>query len=449
MNGPIERRAVVIGAGMGGLVAAKAVAPFFEKVSVLERDALPARPVSRPGTPQDRHTHVLLAAGYAALARLFPNFERDLLDAGAVRTRLYRDVLFELGWDSFPRHDIDIEMFSQSRPRLEWICRRALGEDPNVEIVGRARVTEILASDDREAAIGVRFDDGREQRALAADLIIDASGRAAPTLAFLEAAGRRKPAETAIGVDMAYATAQFEPPRDRTFDWRILNHLPARPTFRRSGVVTPIEGGLWSVSLGGVHGDRPPGDLEGFLAFASKFQRPTIYDAIRSAQLHGDIALFNLPSSTLRHFDQVERFPRGLLPIGDSICRFNPVYGQGMTVAAQEAAALARLLEARRGRPDPLGDLAPAFFAEAGAALDTPWAVAASDFVYPETRGQRPPDFEGALMFQQGLIRLMLEDPQVLKLNVEVNHLLKPRSAFRDPELVQRVMARALAPAAA
>ena len=441
MVGPIAKQAVVIGAGIGGLAAAKAVAPFFEGVVVLDRDSLPDGPESRAGTPQDRHTHVLLAGGSAALSRLFPGVERELVDEGAIKARLYRDLYVEFpGHDPLPRRDVGVDMFCQSRPLIEYLCRRSLLREPNVEVVSRARVTGIEPSADLGAAAGVRCEDEKGSRTLPADLVIDASGRGAPTLAFLEAAGRPNPPESEIGIDMAYATAIFEPPRDRP-DWSLLTHIPARPKFRRSGALIPIEGGRWIVSLGGVHGDNPPNDLEGYLAFAATFRTPKFHDAIRSARLLGEITRFNLPRSVRRHFEQVERFPRGLIPIGDSICRFNPVYGQGMTVAAQEAIALARLLEARRASADPLSGLASEFFAEASATVDTPWAVALGDFAYPETRGERPPDFERTQLYQDGLVRLVVEDPEVQKLSSEVNHLLKPRNALREPALAQRVTA--------
>jgi 2-polyprenyl-6-methoxyphenol hydroxylase-like FAD-dependent oxidoreductase len=143
----------------------------------------------------------------------------------------------------------------------------------------------------------------------------------------------------------------------------------------------------------------------------------------------------------MRHFDKVERFPRGLIPLGDSICRFNPVFGQGMTVAAQEAVALGHILKSRQAEADPLAGLADAFFAEARATIETPWAVAMSDFAYPQTRGDRPADFAQRLQFQARLQQLMIEDLAVQRLVTEVNQLLRPRSALSDPELVERVKA--------
>ncbi len=178
---------------------------------------------------------------------------------------------------------------------------------------------------------------------------------------------------------------------------------------------------------------------EGFLEFAKSLRTATIYDAIKNAKPVGPIIRFLLPSSVRRRFETLQRFPRGLLPIGDAICRFNPVFGQGMSVAAQEAVILGRLLKARAADADPLDGLAAVFFAEIQGVLETPWGIATSDFVYPKTRGERPANFEQRMQFNLGLVRLGAQDPSVQKLMIEVNHLLKPHSALRSPELSERV----------
>jgi hypothetical protein len=195
-------------------------------------------------------------------------------------------------------------------------------------------------------------------------------------------------------------------------------------------------------TLGGRLGEVPPGDAEGFLTYAQSLRTPTIYDAIRHAKRLDGVARYGFPESVRRHFERLNVFPRGLLPIGDAICRFNPVYGQGMSVAAQEACLLKRLLERLREDGDPVAGLAPIFFAETQTLIETPWSVAMLDFAFPETRGQRPADFETTLKFGIALTRLAAEDPAVHRLTVEVQQLLKPRSVYRDPALVQRVLAK-------
>ena len=175
------------------------------------------------------------------------------------------------------------------------------------------------------------------------------------------------------------------------------------------------------------------------MAYARALRTPTIYNAISHARRLGGVARYGFPESIRRHFERVDVFPRGLLPIGDAICRFNPVYGQGMSVAAMEACLLQRLLERLGEDSNPLAALAPAFFAEVQTLIETPWSVAIFDFVFPDTRGQRPADFETMLKFGIALTRLAAEDPAVHKLTAEVQNLLKPRSVYQDPALVERL----------
>jgi 2-polyprenyl-6-methoxyphenol hydroxylase-like FAD-dependent oxidoreductase len=217
--------------------------------------------------------------------------------------------------------------------------------------------------------------------------------------------------------------------------------FPRAPQSSRGALLLPLEGGRWMVSLGGRGKDKPPGDEAGFLDYAKNLRTHTIYNAIRGAKRVGELARYAFPQSVHRHFERLPSMPRGMLPMGDSICSFNPVYGQGMSVAAQEACLLGRLLAQLQGQGDPLAGLAPAFFKEAQALLDTPWAMAAvPDFVFPATVGQRPPDLARMLKFGMALTRLAARKPDVHKVMVEVQHLLKPRSVYRSPVLMARVM---------
>jgi 2-polyprenyl-6-methoxyphenol hydroxylase-like FAD-dependent oxidoreductase len=442
MRNPIFKQAVVVGAGMAGLAAAKAIAPHFEKVTVFDRDSLPDAPMARSGTPQCRHTHALLAGGHSALDRMFPGIEIDLMDAGAVRMRLRRDLRLELpGFDPFPQRDFGYDQFALSRPALERVCRRRVEQEPYIEIRSRARVTEVIASSDNSRVAGVRFEDVRgTSGTLAADLVVDASGRISLTQGFLEAVGSPKPLTVEIGMDQAYSTLAFEKPKDAPTDWLAVIHAPAPPQSSRHGVIFPMEGGRWSVSLAEDH-KAPPGDIDGFKEFVASFRTSTIFRAIRAARPIGDVARFRMPCSVRCAYDRLDRFPRGLIPLGDSACRFPPIFGQGMSVAVQECCVLAGLIESRRWRADPLDGLAEAFLKEIQPLLETPWSHAMAELVHPETRGERPPDFEQKLKYGRALVQLSAEDPEVDRIVSEVRALLRPFSALREPKLAARVNA--------
>jgi 2-polyprenyl-6-methoxyphenol hydroxylase-like FAD-dependent oxidoreductase len=336
MSEVIAERAVVIGAGMGGLAAAKAVAPFFEQVTVLDRDALPEAAAPRIGTPQARHVHALLSSGERALEELFPGIGSDFRKAGAVILR-GQDVVFERpGYDPFPRRDLGFDTISLSRPAIERVCRRRLEGELNVDIRSRARVVGLVSSADRGAVAAVRYEDEKEAvHELAADLVVDASGRAIPTLSFLDSIGSPKPEQTEIGVDVGYASAIFEP-SDASRDWMGLFHFGMPPGEGRGALILPIENGRWLVSIGRRPSGEMPSDIESFIAYTRTLRTPTAWEALRTAKPVTDVARYGFPASVRRHFHKLD-LPRGLVPVADSICRFNPLFGQGMSVAAMEA----------------------------------------------------------------------------------------------------------------
>src|SRR5262245_297484 len=222
MSNVIGQQAVVIGAGMGGLSAARALADHFDRVLVLERDMRPAEPLDRAGVPQGRHVHGLLAGGQRALGELFPGFESDLLRAGAVPCRVGLDVRVERpGFDPFPQRDLGWDAYAISRALIEWTVRRRVEECASIELRQRCRVQELVSGANGAGVVGVRYTDsnGRVETATA-NLVIDASGRGTPTLDFLGAVGRTLPEETIIGVDLAYASAVFAIPDDAPGDWK-------------------------------------------------------------------------------------------------------------------------------------------------------------------------------------------------------------------------------------
>jgi len=439
----LGKTAVVIGAGVGGLCAARVLADHFEQVIVFERDALPRQAEPRPGTPQARHTHTLLVGGLRALEELFPGFEGDLADAGAIPLRVGIDLIMERpGYDPFPQRDLGLLSYAMSRPLLEMTIRQRVKRYPNVLWRDNCRVVSLEATSHGAAVGAVEFVmAGGAPESVSADFVIDASGRGVLTRAFLRSLGRESPEETTIGIDIGYSTAIFSIPDGAPTWFKGAFMIPNAPETSRGMSLLPLEGNRWIVGLGGAHGDHPPGDPDGFLAFARSLRTATVFDAIRNAELVAPIARYVFPGSVRVHFERLADFPSGLLPLGDAICRFNPVYGQGMSVAAQEANLLRRLLEKAALQSDPFAGLASAYFAAVPDLLAVPWSTATMDFVYPQTMGTRPPDFARTLQFGAGLFKLAARDADVHKLIAEVGGLVRSRSVYLDPALRQRVMA--------
>ena len=393
--------------------------------------------------PQGKHIHVLLAGGQNALESLFPGFTEELARSGAVPLRVARDLRSERhGYDPFPERDFGWDVYWMSRPLVEHAVRSRARRVHNIEIREGCRVEECVMRSSPSSVAAVRWTaPGGMRETVDTGLVVDASGDGRLTLDVLRACGYGTVKATTIGVDIAYSTTVFEIPDNAPTVWKGVYCLPEIPKSGRGGLMAPIEGRRWMLTLAGRTGDVLPADHDAFIAYARSLRTPTIFNAIKDAKRVTDINRFRFSESRYRHYDP-EGFPRGLLPIGDAICRFNPIYGQGMSVAAQEAHALGELLQARRSAPDPLEDLARVFFQQVDAFIETPWAGAAlPDLAYPDNRGDRPPDLHQLLKFGAALTALAARDAAVHKLTAEVGQLLKPRRAYRDPELVARVTA--------
>jgi 2-polyprenyl-6-methoxyphenol hydroxylase-like FAD-dependent oxidoreductase len=433
------RSAIVVGAGMAGLCAARALAGHFEHVTVFERDELPASARARPGVPQGRHAHALAIGGQLALAQLFPGFEIDLSAAGAVPVSSGLDVRVERpGHDPYPRRDFGMTSFAASRALVEWLVRRRVEQCPSISFRTGRRVLALQASSEGDRVIGVRCDGTSDMDA--ADLVIDATGRGQLTLDLLQSLGLELPPCTSIGIDRGYATVTFALPPHARPDWKGLVTVPQAQHSSRGLLIYPIEGGRWIMSTGGRHDDQPPRTWPAILEYLQGLRTPTGRQVMQAACEVSEPAHFLFRASEWRHYERLSAFPQGLLPIGDAISVFNPVYGQGMSVAAQEARLLQDLLDHVAATPQKWPRLAPDFFEGARALIETPWASAAvPDFVHPLTRGERPPDLAQQLAFVGALLRLGAEDASVHRLTLEVAHLLKPRSVYQEPGLRTRV----------
>jgi 2-polyprenyl-6-methoxyphenol hydroxylase-like FAD-dependent oxidoreductase len=425
-------RAVVVGAGIGGLAAAAALAGRFRQVLVLERDTLAADTLQRPGVPQGRHVHGLLLGGLRALESLLPGLHEQLLAAGAVPVRIGLDQRLELpGFDPYPQRDLGLSTCSMTRPLLERMVRERVRRLPGVELRGGCRVAALLAATDGLGLRGVRVEG--EAAEIEADLVVDASGRGALTLDALQALGVPPPHESAIDVDIRYTCAVFALPAQPARGWTVLATRPDPAVSGRRAIMFPIEGDArWLLGLGGVAGDSAPTDPAGYLAYASTLRTPTAHDTIRAARLEGDIVRFAFPRNLRRHFERMPRFPAKLLPFGDVICRLNPSYGQGMSVAAQQAERLARALDTLRSTGRPLAELAAEFFGGLDDLLSEPWDVARQDYAYPHLADSRPADFAQQRSMRAAIARLAKRDPGVHRISVEVAQLMRPASVWLE-----------------
>jgi flavin-dependent dehydrogenase len=443
MTDRLGKHAIVVGGSIAGLMTARVLADYFDRVTVFERDQIEDRPAIHKSIPQGNHVHTLLLGGQRVMASFFPGFTDDLKRAGAVPGRAGIDIVFYgpqgkaytgTGSVREPR-DLGFEFLTLSRGLLEHLLRQRTNALAHVTIE-KSTAVEGLLHDQRQVR-GVRAASGT----LEADLVVDAGGRSSHAPRWLAEMGMPTPEETTIGVDFAYTSTKYRKRAASALEPLVLVGAP--PPNTRGGGLFAIENDTWHVSLGGRFGDYPPTNEAGFLAFAKALPSPEIYEAIKDADRIADITHHRFPTSVRRHYERLSAFPDNFLLVGDAIASFNPVYGQGMSSAALQARALQQILGDRAKKSGGLTEVSSAFFKKAAEVIDAPWTLAASsDFAYEQTKGERPPGVAESARYFATLDALQAEDIEVQRLMTEVFHLIKPLSALSEEPIRSRVLAR-------
>jgi 2-polyprenyl-6-methoxyphenol hydroxylase-like FAD-dependent oxidoreductase len=417
---------------MAGLLAARVLSDRFEEVVVFDRDRFPTEVSDRKGVPQGRHAHALLSSGRRTLESLFPGFVEELADKGALAVDIKGLRWFDNG--GYHARCTGIEALLASRALLETHVRTRVKTLRNVRLIDGCDVESLTLTADSARVTGVRTKRvaGGAEEVVSADLVVEASGRGSQTPAWLRAAGFQKPVEESIRVGLAYSTRVFRR-RPEHLDGDFAMIIPSAPPGRRGGAMLAMEGDRWMVTLFGMLGDEPPTDAQGYVDFARSLPAPDIYNVVSGAEPLTDPLPFKYPASCRRRYENLERFPEGYLVFGDAICSFNPIYGQGMSVAALQAPALAASLSAGTG------GLAKRFFTAAARVVDNPWLMAVGgDLRYPSVEGPRTAMGNFVNWYLGKLHIAARKDPKltlafhtVANLLADPPSLLKPNIAFR------------------
>ena len=435
--------AIVIGASMAGLLAARVLSDSYDRVTVLDRDRLPQGVTeNRRAVPQGRHAHGLQLGGQLALEALLPGFRDETMEEGAPALRAGIETRFKIGGHDVARTPVgDAPGSVGSRPLLEGIVRRRVRAIENVSVREYCGVVDLLSSGGR--VTGVRAKDraaGSEPVDLRADLVVAASGRGGRVPKWLEAMGYEAPAEQRVDVDIMYASRNLRMRPGALGDDKVVVNAsyPGRP---RGVAMLSDETGTWNVTLYGYgEAHRPPTDAAGFTAFAATVTDPDVAAAIAQAEPTNEIATHGYPASVRRRYDKLRRFPAGLLVMGDALCTFNPIYAQGMTVAALEAVALRDVLR------DGDAKLAKRFFKAAHGPVDHAWKLSTGgDLALPEVEQTAPLPDRVINRYIERLVATAVHDEVVARTFFEVTGLLKPPTALLTPAIARRVLRRGAA----
>jgi len=441
MNNQIGDRAVVLGASMAGLLAARVLSDHYGQVTVVERDELTQASTHRRGVPHGRHIHALAARGQQGLEELFPGLTAELIAHGAPAGDMLTDARFYLSGIRLHPARTGLTLLCASRPFLEAVVRARVRAIPNLGFRDRCDVVGLDTTPDGGRVTGARVlrrADGSAEELLAADLVVDASGRGSRTPVWLDALGYPRPAREEVQIGLGYATRLYRLAPE-TLDQNIAVLDAATAQLPRTGALQRIEDDRWILTLAGILGDHPPTDPDGFLDFARSLRHPDIYSAIRDAEPLDDPVGFRFPASVRYHYERCDRVPAGLLTIGDAVCSFNPIYGQGISVAALESLTLRRHLE-RGIEPEPRR-----WYRDLARVIDVPWDMSAGgDLAFPGVPGHRSHKVRIMGAYLARLHAAAAHDPHLSTAFMRVAGLVAPPQLLLRPDLALRVLVGSL-----
>ncbi|GHH83541.1 FAD-dependent oxidoreductase [Streptomyces capitiformicae] len=344
------RSAVVLGGSHAGMLAARALAGFVDKVTVVERDALPDGPGPRRNLPQARHAHMLWSGGVRALEDLVPGAAERLSAAGAHRQAVTTDmvILSPQGW--FRRWPVSHRNLLCSRDLLDATVRAAVLDDARVELVERTEVLGLVGTGAAVTGVRVRHDDGTE-RVLDAGLVVDATGRSSRAPGWLAALGLPEPRRRVVDSGLAYASRVYRAPEGARRGYPVVSVTAdtRQEGPGRSAFLLPIEDGKWIVTLSGTRGGEPSPHNDDFVRFArEELRHPAVGELLTHAEPLGDVVFTRSTANRRYFYERMPRWPENFTVVGDALAVYNPVYGHGMTIAAQSAVVLREVIR-RRG----------------------------------------------------------------------------------------------------
>jgi flavin-dependent dehydrogenase len=459
----VENKAIIIGGGIAGLIAARVLCNHFAHVIVIERDSYPEEIGPRNGAPQSNHIHVLLMKGKQILIDLFPDLERSLLAKGAHRIDLIGDTRYHLATGWSVTFDSEMMTLACTRQLLEYAIRNELISNfPDVEILENTKVTGLLLSESnyydskRNIVGGIKTVNKHKetQENMYAELIVDASGRNSETPDWLEELGLGRPEVTRIDSYIGYSTRRFKPPSrvycsdldDRyQSNWKAMIIFTKPPKNPRMGIIYPVEGDEWLVGLLGIGKNYPPVKEQEFLDCLQNLAVKDIYDAIKDAKPIGPIYGYREKGSRQYHYEKMETWPENFISLGDSVSAFNPFYGQGITVSAIGAMMLDQSLhdfrKAKRKKPSLLG-FANKFQKRIAKVNSFPWLLGTSeDFRWPSTEGKNPNLYVRFLQKYSYQVMLLATESQIATRSFfEMIHMLRSPLILFHPKIVLQMI---------
>jgi 2-polyprenyl-6-methoxyphenol hydroxylase-like FAD-dependent oxidoreductase len=427
-----DNHAVVLGASLAGLLAARVLSDRYDRVTLVERDAFPALGQHRKGVPHGRHAHGLLAAGVRVFEEYFPGLSAELAARGACTGDL-ADIVWVIGGRRVRTDPTGLRSITFDRPLLEGLVRERVLANPRVRAIPECDALGLVHRGDRVTGVRVlRRRDGSADECLDAALVVDATGRGSRLPAWLAQLGFPAPREEHVRVRVGYATEIVRRSPDQ-FGGALAVLIGPAPPNRRAGVALAIDAERWMVTLVGYLGARAEPTHAGMREFSRALPSPELFALLSESRSESDVVAYNFPHSQRRRYEALARHPQGIVAAGDAICSFNPAFGQGMSVAALESRMLARWVARGRG-PE-------RFYADCARVIDVPWSVAVgTDLRFPEVEGPRPLGGRLLRRYLDRVVAAAAQDALVGETFLRVTNLIDPPSSLMSAAMLRRVL---------
>jgi 2-polyprenyl-6-methoxyphenol hydroxylase-like FAD-dependent oxidoreductase len=436
VNNQPHRYAIVLGASIAGLLAARALSDSFDEVVLIERAILPDDPAPRLNVPQGRHGHGLLAGGLDALERLLPGLVAELGAMGCQSGDNLRDVSWVFGGKRLAVGDSGVPGLAVARPLLEHAIRSRVLGLRGVRIRTGGRAIGLVVSNGRIAGVRIAAPDGTET-SVSADLVVDAMGRTSTLPEFLAEAGYDVPPIDEVALQTNYVSRIYRRTKAHaSFGVGVL--VVASPEVPRGGTAFAIEEGKWLVSQYGFGSIQPPRDASGYRDFARSLAGPELARLLDTSEPLDEPASMKFRSSVRYRYEKLRRFPDGLFVCGDAIASFNPTFGQGITVAALQAEQLGRMGAAVR---------APGanrrFLREASAIVDIAWNTAAGrSFTFDGVQGRPTLKMRLSNAYLPLVVARAHSDVTVAAALMRAVHFLAPPTSLFAPAILAKILFR-------
>lgn len=448
MKKVVDGHVVIIGGSIAGLVAAKVLSDHFQRVTILERDLIGEGVACRKGTPGASHSHGLTSKGARALELIFPGIKDELEMAGSVVFDHAQGISSWVPSGQIPLSTVGQPMLFFTRPLLESLIRRRVIATPGVHLCNGAQVIGLQTDGAGERVTGVsaicrpagdtQDIEVKQPVSISADFVVDASGRFSRLTRWLTEMGYSVPDDRVIDAGVIYTTCIFKGPER---DWEGIYHFSEAPDATRGAYVLRTEKKEWLVTLSGAMRDKPPVDEQGFLEFAFSMNNSDINELLMDCTRASSIVSYARTENRLRLYHLARRWPQRLAVLGDAVCAFNPVYGQGMSMATFEAMALGELIGRRRPRYglDQVGKL---FQTKLARLIRWSWLLAISSDLMWEAEMLGTKAWWGARAFhwyKSKLYIAVLSDNYLLKVFLAISHMERHALILLHPAVIVRV----------